>query len=154
MGFSDLAYSMLENKIGSLEATIFNLKSKIAETIAPAFYGADLTRERMERILQSIPKSDQLTVFVPAQNCYIKMWFGDGTNSDALSEGCDNYIMYNQYDSNFEEIDGGMMEFDDYSRHYVDDIRRAAVDVVAFVCGYMSDERVVDFVPLTTTFEI
>lgn len=148
----DILYWNTRNKIEDLVARVQTLKSKLLETIAPAFYGADLSRERFEVMLQSIPKSDQLTVFVPVQNVYLKMWFGDGTNMDTLCEGCDNYIMYNLYDSDFEEIDGGMMEFNNYASHYVDDIRRAAVDVVDFACGRMPDGRIVDFIPLTTSF--
>ncbi len=144
----------LKGMIDDLRASVQILRSKLAYTVAPAFYGADLSRERFEIMLQSIPKSDQLTVFVPVQNVYLKMWFGDGTNMDTLCEGCDNYIQYNMYNSDFEEIDGGQMDFNDYSSHYVDDIRRAAIDVVDFACGRMPDGNIVDFIPLTATFQV
>ena len=154
MSAFDVTFTSLQNDIGNLKTTIYLLKQKIAETIAPAFYGANLSRERFEVMLNNIPESDQLTVFVPAANKYIKMAFGDGTNSDTLSEGCDNYIMYTIYDSNFEEYDGGMMEFNDYQRYYKGDIRRAALDVVAMACGYTKDGEFLDFIPLTTDYEI
>ena len=153
MSALDLTVSWYENEIGNLKAKIWNLCEKLESTLAPGFYGTDLSRERLESMLSNIPKSDQLTVFVPAQNVYIKMWFGDGTNMDVLCEGCDNYIQYNMYDSDFEEIDGGQMDFNSYSKYYVDDIRRAAIDVVDFACGRTEDGRVVDFIPLTTNFQ-
>lgn len=143
-----------EGIIADLKANLQILRSKISGLIAPGFYGSNLTHEALETMMQAIPKSDQLTVFVPSANIYIKMAFGDGTNDDSLSEGCDNYIMYTTFNSDFEEEDGGMMEFNDYRRHYLGDIRRAVPDVVDMVCGHSEEGIIPNFIPLTTNYQI
>ena len=143
----DIMASSYENTIGSLTARIQILCSKLSDSIAPAFYGARITRESMEEVLSNIPEGNELTVFVPSADVFIKMWIGDGTNADSLCEGCDWYIQYNVYNSDFEEIDGGQMDYNEYRAQYRDDIRRAAVDVVGFACG-SGENRYPTFIPL------
>ncbi len=136
-------FIIYENKIGSLRATINNQREKLERSLAPVFYGEALDADSVENMFKTIDEGDEITLFVPSAKQYVKAHIMD--SPDYLSDGCDASIDYTTYDLDFNEVDGGQMDFNRYSSHYVDDIRRAAGDIVRFAFG---DE--VTFIPLAT----
>lgn len=135
----------LQGEINTLKVRLQKLQDVLKTSLAPAFYGARMDRARLEALLSNIPNGEELTVFVPRMDQYIKMHFGDGGSP---IDGCDNYIDYTLYDSDFEEVDGGQYDFNTYKSHYVGDIRKAACDVVEFAYSSLLSADEFDFIPI------
>jgi len=72
-----------------------------------------------------------IILYSPFSNLFYKIAFGDGCNSDDLTEGCDDYMYltidkYNE-DGDFEEdVDGGQLDFN--RKNYT---------------GYINDEKLI-----------
>jgi len=73
-------------------------------------------------------ENDGIILFCPSNKIFYKIAFGDGTNADALEEGCDDYmyLVQDKYDENGwfqEDIDGGQLDFNrkDYTGYINDE---------------------------------
>lgn len=81
----------------------------------------------------------ECTVFVPKMNQFLKYHFGDGTNSDSLCEGCDDYVYYSVFNLDFEEVDGGQFDFNTEEKAYDNDLMKALYDILTFAFGVTAE---------------
>lgn len=87
-----------------------------------------------------------LLLWIPKQREFLSMHFGDGTNSDVLEDGCEDYIYYTQFDIDDEtyvdcdesidlkETDGGQMDIPS-ADVYDCNIRNTIADMLQFIYG-------------------
>ena len=85
-----------------------------------------------------------LLLWIPKYKEFLSMHFGDGTNSDVLEDGCEDYIYYTQFDIDgetyvdcdesidLEETDGGQMDIPS-ADVYNNDISEVIPDLIRFI---------------------
>lgn len=84
------------------------------------------------------PNKDEILLYIPEFKEYLAFSFGDGTNGDNLCEDCDDYIYITQHEFNngeFEEVDGGQLDFNTEEKGYNNNICNAIFDVLDFIYG-------------------
>lgn len=112
------------------------------------------TREQVAEKLKGFTNADEffehngILLYIPIMDHFCLIAFGDGTNSDSLEEGCDDYIYIALYrfDESFgfsEEIDGGQLDYNTKTAGYGNDITNAVYDALEFTY-----EHVPNFIPL------
>ena len=112
-----------------------------------------MTRENIKDKLKGFETDfssaeEGILLYIPELNQFCAISFGDGTNSDSLEEGCDDYIYIACYEyvcGDFEEFDGGQLDYNTEEENYNGDITNAVYDALNF----MYDD-VPDFIPLHT----
>lgn len=111
-----------------------------------------LTREQVKEKLKGFendrfPYCNGILLFIPSENEFCAISFGDGTNSDSLEDGCDDYIYIGIYkfdDPGFtDEVDGGQLDFNTETSGYGSDIINAVYDALEIMYG-----SALDFIPL------
>lgn len=107
-----------------------------------------MTRAEFDQMMErnfknfSVPKDNfgGILLWIPEYKEFLSMHFGDGTNTDELEDGCEDYIYYEQLDPEYdcddsielEENDGGQMDIPN-AAVYDDTISHAIPDLLFFV---------------------
>lgn len=89
---------------------------------------------------------DGIMLYLPFYDTYFSVAFGNGTNIDVLEEGCNDYLYIVLYEYNgvdFEETDGGQLDFNTEEEQYDEDITKAVYDALRFFY-----DETLDFIPL------
>lgn len=105
-----------------------------------------LTREQVKEKLKGFETDNGVLLYLQKVNQFCAISFGDGTNSDSLEKGCDDYIYIACYEYSygyFEEIDGGQLDFNTETSGYNGDITNAVYDALELMYT-----TVYDFMPL------
>lgn len=95
---------------------------------------------------------DQILLFIPDWQYFLSVSFGDGSNSDTLSDDCDSYLYLNafEYDGyEFIDKDGGIMAYSEARKHYDAEIANAVFDAIGYMSGNGTQDTIPDFVPIT-----
>lgn len=112
------------------------------------------TRKEVIEQLKGFKNADEffehngILLYIPFFDHFCAISFGDGTNSDSLEKGCDDYIyiavyQFDESDGFSEEIDGGQLDYNMETAGYGNDITNAVYDALKLIY-----DHVPNFIPL------
>lgn len=72
------------------------------------------------------------TILLKVEDMYIRISYGDGTNSDSLVDGCDEYL-YIEMGINKDNLElAGQLDYNSEVESYLEDILTTIPDVLDF----------------------
>ena len=97
-------------------------------------------------------KYDDIFVLLRDKENLVHIAPGDGTNDDSLEDGCVDYIYFNIYDLNGNEVDGGQLDIRERFEDIYFDTSDCIKDVLAFIYDTLTDEQINETMRLMKVF--